>query len=105
MKEKTMNIIPEKEIEKRITSLQTKLGENNLPGCLIQDKINIFYYSGTMQNGALFIPESGDPVFFIRRSLEMGKQESPLKNLIQFKRFKDIPPVHCLRYDFSRLGY
>jgi len=105
MKEKTMNIIPEKEIEKRITSLQTKLGENNLPGCLIQDKINIFYYSGTMQNGALFIPESGDPVFFIRRSLEMGKQESPLKNLIQFKRFKDIPPVIiAYGYDFSRLG-
>lgn len=98
-------IIPEKEIEKRVSSLQAKLGESNLPGCLILDKINIFYYSGTMQNGALFIPDSGDPVFFIRRSLEMGKQESPLKNLIQFKRFKDIPPaLKAYGYDFSRLG-
>ena len=91
MKKDTIHIIPEKEIEKRISSLQAKLGECNLPGCLILDKINIFYYSGTMQNGALFIPDSGDPVFFIRRSLEMGKQESPLKNLIQFK-LTSFPP-------------
>ena len=105
MKKDTIHIIPEKEIEKRISFLQAKLSACNLPGCLIQDKINIFYYSGTMQNGALFIPDSGDPVFFIRRSLELGKQESPLKNLIQFKRFKDIPPtLNAYGYDFSKLG-
>jgi len=105
MKKDTIHIIPEKEIEKRISFLQSKLVACNLPGCLIQDKINIFYYSGTIQNGALFIPDSGDPVFFIRRSLEMGKQESPLENLIQFRRFKDIPPaLNAYGYDFSRLG-
>ena len=105
MKKDTIYIVPEKEIKKRISYLQTKLGACNLPGCLIQDKINMFYYSGTMQNGTLFIPDSGDPIFFIRRSLERGKQESPLENLIQFKRFKDIPPVlNAYGYDFSMLG-
>ena len=37
MKKDTIHIIPEKEIEKRISCLQAKLGECNLPGCLIQE--------------------------------------------------------------------
>lgn len=97
--------VSEKEIKKRISSLQAKLRTCDLPGCLILDNINTFYYTGTMQNGALFVPESGDPIFFIRRSLERGKQESPLKKLLKFKRFKEIPPtLDSYDYGFPRLG-
>lgn len=98
-------LIPEKEINKRISALRAKLGTCNLTGCLILDSINIFYYSGTMQNGALFVPTSGEPVFFIRRSLERGRKESLLKKLLKFKRFKDIPPaLDASVHDISRLG-
>ncbi|MBW2645962.1 MAG: aminopeptidase P family protein [Deltaproteobacteria bacterium] len=97
--------VPEEEINTRISSLQAKLRTCGLPGCLILDNINTFYYSGTIQNGALFVPESGDPIFFIRRSLERGKQESPLKRLLRFQKFKEIPPtLDSYGYDFSRLG-
>ncbi|MFH1674237.1 MAG: Xaa-Pro peptidase family protein [Pseudomonadota bacterium] len=93
------------EINTRILSLQTKLEHCDLPGCLILDNINTFYYTGTMQNGALFVPEAGDPIFFIRRSLERGKHESPLKRLLRFQKFKEIPPaLDSYNYDFSRLG-
>lgn len=98
-------LVPEKEIKNRISSLQAKLGQCNLPGCLIIDNINTFYYTGTMQNGVLFVPESGDPIFFIRRSLERGKQESLLKKLLKFKKFIEIPPaLDTYGYDFPRLG-
>ncbi len=105
MRNYNITLVPEREIKNRISSLQAKLRACHLSGCLILDKINIFYYSGTMQNGAMFVPESGDPIFFIRRSLERGKQESALKNLLQFKRFKEIPPIlNTYGYDFSGLG-
>jgi Xaa-Pro aminopeptidase len=97
--------VPEKEVQRRIVSLQAKVGNRNLHGCFILDAINIFYYSGTMQNGILFIPVVGNPIFFIRRSLEKGKIESSIKNLIKFKRLKEIPPVLDRHgYDFSKLG-
>jgi Xaa-Pro aminopeptidase len=105
MEHSNSQLVPAKEVQRRILSLQAKLGNCNLSGSLILDAIHIFYYSGTMQNGTLFIPAAGDPIFFIRRSLEKAKIESSIKNLIKFKRFKEIPPVlDIYGYDFPRLG-
>jgi hypothetical protein len=55
MENKVSSLVPEKEVQRRTSYLQAKLGECDLRGCLILDKINIFYYSGTMQNGTLFV--------------------------------------------------
>lgn len=103
MEQPGLSTVPEEEIRRRISSLQRRLEEAGLHGCLILEKINLFYYTGTMQNGALYVPPSGEPIFFIRRSLERGMQESPLKVLRKYKRFKDILPDLAGR-DISRLG-
>lgn len=91
MEKDILSLVPEKEIENRVMLLQAELDACNLSGCLILNNINIFYYSGTMQNGMIFVPVSGDPVFFIRRSFERAKKESPLTKLAPFQRFKEIP--------------
>jgi len=74
----TYDLVPPKEIFSRISRLQQKLADAALDGAVILDGINIFYYTGTIQNGVLFVPADGDPVFFIRRSLERAKKETPL---------------------------
>lgn len=54
------------------------------------DKINIFYFTGTMQNGTLFIQRDGDSYFFIRRNFDRAVAESEFENLIPIKSFRDI---------------
>ncbi|KAA0258524.1 aminopeptidase P family protein [Deferribacter autotrophicus] len=54
------------------------------------DKINIFYFTGTMQNGVLFIFKNNGAHFFVRRNFDRAKEESEFENLYPVKSFKDI---------------
>jgi Xaa-Pro aminopeptidase len=87
----TYDLVPSDEIFTRISRLQGKLIEAGLDGAIVPDGINMFYYTGTMQNGALFVPAERDPIFFIRRSLERAKEETPLKALVPFKSISELP--------------
>ena len=101
----TYDLVPPKEIFSRISRLQQKLADAAIDGAVILDAINIFYYTGTIQNGVLFVPAHGDPVFFIRRSLERAKKETPLKALVQFGSFRELPArLDDYGYQVSRLG-
>lgn len=84
------DLVPPGEIASRIARLQRELAEKDLDGAFIPDSINMFYYSGTMQQGVLFVPGAGEPLFFVRRSLERAEKETPLKNLLPLRRFKDL---------------
>ena len=67
------------------------MAHTSLDGAVILDGINMFYYTGTIQNGVLFVPAEGEPLFFIRRSLERAKSETPLKALFQFRSLGEVP--------------
>lgn len=101
----TYDLVPPQEIFKRISRLQQQLSDSALDGAIILDGINMFYYTGTIQNGALFIPPDGDPVFFIRRSFERAKRETPLKALVQFRSLNELPAMlDGYGYHVRRLG-
>ncbi len=101
----TYDLVPSQEIHTRISRLQQKLADTSLDGAIILDRINIFYYTGTIQNGVLFVPADGIAVFFIRRSLERARKETPLKVLVQLGSFRDLPArLDEYSYRVSRLG-
>jgi len=101
----TYDLVPPKEIFGRISRLQHKLAETAVDGSIILDVVNMFYYTGTIQNGVLFVPADGEPVFFIRRSLERAKIESPLKALVQLKSFSELPDrLKEYGYQVARIG-
>lgn len=101
----TYDLVPPKEILSRISRLQQELADTSLDGAIILDGINMFYYTGTIQNGALFVPADGNPVFFIRRSFERAKRETPLEALVQFGSFGELPArLDDYGYQVSRLG-
>ena len=101
----TYDLVPPKEIFSRISRLQQKLADAAIDGAVILDAINIFYYIGTIQNGVLFVPAHGDPVFFIRRSLERAKKDTTLKALVQLGSFRELPArLDDYGYQVSRLG-
>ncbi|MCK5540117.1 MAG: aminopeptidase P family protein [Deltaproteobacteria bacterium] len=71
-------LVPSEEIEQRLRQAQEKLGEAGLDGLLILQNIDRYYFTGTLQDGILWLPDEGNPVFWVRRSLERARQESPI---------------------------
>jgi len=94
------NLVPAEEIFARISKLQQKLADTGLDGAVIPDGINMFYFTGTMQNGVIFVPAEGEVIFFIRRSLERAQKETPIKVLVPFRSISEIPP--CCRTMVTR---
>ncbi|MCX7990450.1 MAG: Xaa-Pro peptidase family protein [Proteobacteria bacterium] len=82
--------IPASEIQTRIENLQKSLARSNIDAVFIIQKIDLYYFSGTLQQGILFVPQEGEPFLFIRRDFERAKKESPLKNIIEIKGLTNI---------------
>lgn len=87
-----MNFIPKNEITGRIKRLQKEIMNNEIDGILLFDRIQLLYYTGSIQDGFLFIPAEGEALYFIRRSIERAKIESPVEGLFEYRRFSDILP-------------
>ncbi|MBD1371922.1 aminopeptidase P family protein [Hazenella sp. IB182357] len=71
--------LPEKEVEERIAIFQNTLQKNALDGALLTQNIDIYYLTGTLQNGVLFIPCTGAPCFFVRKSVKRAAFETSLE--------------------------
>lgn len=56
---------------------------------IIFSKINLFYFTGTMQEGMLYIPRNGKSVYFVRRSLERALDESDFADIIPMTSFRE----------------
>jgi Xaa-Pro aminopeptidase len=85
---------PRSEIDSRICKLQDRMG--NLTGAIIFESIDLGYFSGTAQEGLIYIPRDGQPTLMIRKSQERAGQESPLpvqpqRSLKSLKRDLDLP--------------
>ncbi|MBL8029408.1 MAG: aminopeptidase P family protein [Fibrobacteres bacterium] len=83
------SFIPASECYSRISRLQTALAARNLDSFFIFDGVDQLYYTGTIQNGFLVVPASGEPVLFVRRNLERAQSESPLKNIYPYVSYRD----------------
>ncbi len=60
-------------------------------GFFIHQRVDLLYFSGTAQNGYLFIPVEGIPLLLVKKYLPRAMAESPLKNIIPIRSVKDIP--------------
>ena len=83
--------IPSEEITRRKLKIQKALNQNRIDGLLIVQRVDLLYFSGTAQNGFLFLPSEGEPLLFIRRYLPRAQAESPLKNIIGINSIREVP--------------
>jgi Xaa-Pro aminopeptidase len=84
------NLVPSREICQRVAKLQHRLQEGPVDGALILDPLNMYYYTGTMQQGVVFVPKVGEPVFLVKRSYERAQQETPLKKILALQGFSQL---------------
>jgi len=87
-----------KEIERRLTRIRGNMEKKEVEGLLVVEKMNLYYLSGTTQDGLLFIPLKGEPQLMIKRELERAKIESPIKNIIALKSIREIPTLIQTHY-------
>ncbi|WP_282939806.1 Xaa-Pro peptidase family protein [Paenibacillus sp. RC67] len=62
----------------RIQRLQERLRQSQMDGCMITQNVDLYYFTGSMQTGYLFVPSDGEAVFFVRRSVLRAQEESAI---------------------------
>ncbi len=65
----------------------------HVSGMLIFSRTNIYYLTGTRANGILWLPRQGDPVLMVRKAPERCRLESPMKHIVSFKSYSNIPEL------------
>jgi len=87
-------LIPREEILSRIVNLQRRMEEKEIDLALLVQNVDLFYFTGTIQNGYLLIPQGKAPIFFVQKDYGRTVLETPLK-CFKMNSFKDLP--HHLR--------
>jgi Xaa-Pro dipeptidase len=83
--------VPPGEIRERQLNIQKKLRESGIGGLLVVQRVDMLYFTGTGQNGFLYLPAEGEPVLFVKKYLPRARKESPLKNIVPVGSVKELP--------------
>jgi len=84
-------VVPSGEIARRQRSIQKALQREGIDGLFVVQRVDLFYFTGTAQNGYLYMPAQGEPLLFIRRYWPRARQESPLENIVEIQSVQEIP--------------
>ncbi len=88
-----MRLTPPEEIESRTRALQARMAGAGLDAVLVLQNADLFYLAGTVQQGALYVPASGDPLYLVRKDLGRARAESPLTAIAPLRSPRDLPPA------------
>lgn len=82
-------------LEDRISKLfdALKSSGKTFDTAIILSKVNQYYFTGTMQDGILFLKKDGTVAFFVRKSFDRAKTESPLEFIYRISTYRDILSV------------
>lgn len=75
----------------RARRLQEKMQTRAIDGVLIKQNVDLFYFSGTMQEAYLFVPRNGDPILMVRRNWGRARAESTLNRVVPLTAIGEIP--------------
>lgn len=88
-----MRITPSSELVTRISKLQNLMQRDGLDAVLMIQNADLFYFAGSIQQGMLYVPASGEPLYMVRKDFGRARMESGLKEVVSFKSPKDIAGI------------
>jgi len=88
-----MRLTPATELEHRCSKLQKYMTEDGLDAVIIVQNADLFYFTGTVQSGNLYVPAQGQPLYMVRKEASRARMESGLKEVMPFGSMKDIPGI------------
>jgi Xaa-Pro dipeptidase len=74
----------------RVTRLQEALRARGLDAAALVHGVDVFYFSGTRQNGMLWVPAAGAPALFVRKSLGRARAEAAIPDVRPFPAASDL---------------
>jgi Xaa-Pro aminopeptidase len=83
-------LTPASECERRLALLRQGLAALDLQGAVLLQAVDVLWLTGTRQNAALWLPIEGDPILFVRKSLERARSESPLARVVPFPPTREL---------------
>jgi Xaa-Pro dipeptidase len=88
-----MRITPNSELQARYRKLQALMAPAGLDAVLIVQNADLFYFTGSIQQGVLYVPASGEPLYLVRKDYARARMECGLKEIVPFQSPKDIPKI------------
>lgn len=85
-------LIPGAELMNRLKKFTTfmDMADDAWRYIFIFNPLNAYYFTGTMQDGILFIQRGEEPVYFIKRSVKRAEQEIRYCKIVPYKSYEDI---------------
>ena len=83
--------VPRKELEKRLDGLRVGMKERGMDAFLVVQKMDYYYFSGTTQDGMLFVPLEGKPLLMVKREFERAGVESRLNEIVDIRSIRELP--------------
>lgn len=83
--------VPHEELQTRVTRFRDRMDGKHPDWELtaILGNINLYYFTGTMQDGMLLIPRDDEPVLWVRRSYERAMDESRVPDIRRMNSYRD----------------
>lgn len=83
--------VPLSELDSRMNRFRTKMDEAcpDWQVVVIVSKVNLFYLTGTMQEGMLIIPRQDEAILWVRRSYERALDESLFRQIKPMNSYRD----------------
>jgi Xaa-Pro aminopeptidase len=78
------------EIQQRVSRFKEMLRGKGVQAALLLMPVDIYYFTGTRQNSALWIPADGQPMLLVRKSFVRAREESPIADIRPFPSSKDL---------------
>jgi Xaa-Pro dipeptidase len=85
-------LTPREEVFSRIRAFQKRLQETHTDAALLIQNVDLFYFTGTVQTGCLFIPRDGEPLFLVQKDYARAAAESPLR-CVKIGSMKELPDL------------
>ncbi len=84
-------LTPKEEIRARIRDLRERLGRDGMDAAFIVQNADLFYFTGSIQQGVLLVPADSEPVYFVRRVYERAMEEAAIDHIVRIASPKEIP--------------
>ncbi|MFC1821622.1 M24 family metallopeptidase [Thermodesulfobacteriota bacterium] len=85
--------VPATEIRQRTARIQDQMKNSGIDGLFIMQRRDLFYFSGTAQNGYLYIPVEGEPLLIIKKYMPRALEETSIKQVVELQSVKEIPSL------------
>ena len=85
-----MRITPANELEQRCKKMQNHLRQQGIDGAALLQNSDLFYFTGSIQQGVLYLPATGEPAYLVRKDFSRARMESGLKHVYPLQSMRDL---------------